>query len=336
MDWPLPIRILLWPFALVFGLVVRYKTFFYRSGVFRQKRLNGAVVSVGNITMGGTGKTPMVLWLAEKFLGDGKSVAILSRGYRGEGGSGDEVELMRKRLGKRVRFGIGADRFEQGRALERESPVDIFLLDDGFQHLKLARDLDIVMLDGSKKLEDEWLLPAGTLREPIGACSRADLLVVTRKLERPPVGPNYSHEHQIFYSQTRLLGFRKWQRGVNEGTGDPYLSEIGPGPFFSFCGIGNPKGFADDLKRWHVPIVGSREFRDHHKYSVSDLASLETTALARGAVGLVTTEKDEQNLRGTLNKMPLYITVIDFVMSPESELAAAIDRILGERRRGAS
>ena len=149
MDWPLPIRILLWPLSLLYGLVVRYKTTFYRSGVFGQKRLNGAVVSVGNITVGGTGKTPMVLWLAEKFLSDGKSVAILSRGYRGEGASSDEVELMRKRLGNRVRFGIGANRFAQGSRLERQSPVDVFLLDDGFQHLKLARDLDIVMLDGS-------------------------------------------------------------------------------------------------------------------------------------------------------------------------------------------
>ena len=333
MDWPLPIRILLWPFSFVYGVVVRYKTVFYRSGVFRRKRLNGMVVSVGNITVGGTGKTPMVLWLAEKFLGDGKSVAILSRGYRGGSGSGDEVELMRRRLGKRVRFGVGANRFEQGRALERESPVDIFLLDDGFQHLKLARDLDIVMLDGSKKLKHEWLLPAGSLREPVSACSRADLFVVTRKFERPPIEADDSREHQIFYSQTRLLGFRKWQKGVNERAEAWHLAEIGSGPFFSFCGIGNAKGFADDLKRWHVPIVGSREFRDHHKYSVADLASLENAALARGAVGLVTTEKDEQNLRGALNQLPLYIAVIDFVMSSESELVAAIDRILRERRR---
>jgi len=206
-------------------------------------------------------------------------------------------------------------------------------MDDGFQHLKLARDLDIVMLDGSKKLKHEWLLPAGSLREPVSACSRADLFVVTRKFERPPIEADDSREHQIFYSQTRLLGFRKWQKGVNERAEAWHLAEIGSGPFFSFCGIGNAKGFADDLKRWHVPIVGSREFRDHHKYSVADLASLENAALARGAVGLVTTEKDEQNLRGALNQLPLYIAVIDFVMSSESELVAAIDRILRERRR---
>jgi len=335
MDWPPLIRILLWPLSLVYGLVVRYKTILYRSGVLRLKQLNATVVSVGNITVGGTGKTPMVLWLAEKFLGDGKTVAILSRGYRGEGGSSDEVELMRRRLGGRVRFGIGANRFEQGRALERESSVDVFLLDDGFQYLGLARDLDIVMLDGSKKLKDEWLLPAGKLREPIGACSRADLLIVTRKFERPPIEANDSHEHQIFYSQTRLLGFRKWNEDRSDRADVAYLSEIGPGPFFSFCAIGNPKGFADDLKRWHVPVVGSREFRDHHKYSAADVTSLESAAVASGAVGLITTEKDEQNLRAVA-KLPVYVAVIDFVMSSESEFLAAIDRVLRERRRAVS
>ena len=331
MDWPLPIRILLWPLSVLYGLVVRYKTSFYRSGVFKQKRLNATVVSVGNLTVGGTGKTPMVLWLAEKFLEQGKSVAILSRGYRGEGSGSDEIELMRRRLGNRVRFGVGANRYEKGSALERESPVGVFLLDDGFQHLELARDLDIVMLDGSRKLKDEWLLPAGRLREPIAACSRADLLIVTRKFERPLIEAEDSHENQIFYAQTRLLGFRKW----NDAEAS-YLSEIGAGPFFSFCGIGNPKGFADDLKRWQVPVVGDRDFRDHHKYSSSEIVELEKAAVAAGATGLVTTEKDEQNLPNTGLKLPIYVAVIDFVMSSESEFIASMDRILKERRTAVS
>src|ERR1700740_1550158 len=128
MDWPLPIRILLLPLSWVYGLVVRCKTILYDSRILLPKRLKGAVVSVGNLTAGGTGKTPMVLWLAEKFLAKGKSVAILSRGYRGAGGSSDEVELLRHRLGNRVRFGIGANRFAKGSELERKSPVDVFLL----------------------------------------------------------------------------------------------------------------------------------------------------------------------------------------------------------------
>jgi tetraacyldisaccharide 4'-kinase len=332
MGMPLPIRVLLCPLSWVYGLVVQCKALLYEKGIFPQQRLKGKVISVGNLTAGGTGKTPMVLWLAEKFLGQGKSVAILSRGYRGESGSSDEIELLRKRLGNRVRFGIGANRFEQGTLLERQAPVDVFLLDDGFQHLQLARDVDIVMLDGSKKLNSEWLLPAGMLREPVRACSRADLLVVTRRFENPPIKACESHEHPVFYAQTRLLGFRRWNQAVESA----YLTEIGPGPFFCFCGIGNPQGFADDLKRWQVPVAGHREFRDHHKYSSADLDAIERAAAAVSATGLITTEKDEQNLRGARSKLPVYIATIDLVPSSESEFAAAIDRVLASRGSRAS
>jgi tetraacyldisaccharide 4'-kinase len=327
MDWPLPIRILLWPLSLLYGLLVRSKTALYRVGFFRHQRLQGAVISVGNITVGGTGKTPMVLWLAERFLSQGKSVAILSRGYRGAGGSSDEVELMRKRLGNRARFGIGPSRYEQGRALERAAPVDLFLLDDGFQHLQLARDLDIVMVDGSRRRSDDWLLPAGRLREPASACSRADLLVVTRRAEQPPVEARHT-----FSAQARLLGFRK--RHTNGEVCS--ASEIGPGPFFSFCGIGNPQAFAEDLKRWHVPVAAARVFRDHHKYSAKDLEGVEIEAVRAGAVGLISTEKDEQNLPEWKSKLPIYIATIDLEIASEGEFVAAIDRILAGRRSSLS
>ena len=117
MDWPLPIRLVLLPFSWIYGMVVRGKALLYDTKILSQRRLKGAVVSVGNLTVGGTGKTPMVLWLAEKFLAEGKRVAILSRGYRGEQGTSDEIELLKARLGGRVRFGVGADRFSEGRMI---------------------------------------------------------------------------------------------------------------------------------------------------------------------------------------------------------------------------
>ena len=329
MDWPLPIRVLLLPFSWIYGLAVCWKTLLYTAGIISRKRLNGAVISVGNLTVGGTGKTPMVMWLAEKFLSEGKRVAILSRGYRGERGTSDEIEMLKRRLGGKVRFGVGADRFAEGTKLEEAEPVDVFLLDDGFQHLALARDVDIVMLDGSKPLANEWLLPAGSLREPIRACRRSDLLVVTRKFERPSIEANDSHEHQLFYAQTRLLGFRR--RG--ERPTPLYLSETGPGPFFAFCGIGNPQAFFDDLKRWHVPLSGQQEYRDHHHYSSRDGDALVALARNAGATALVTTEKDEQNLADAgIEQMPVYIAVTDLVFSSESELVPALERILKERR----
>jgi tetraacyldisaccharide 4'-kinase len=207
------------------------------------------------------------------------------------------------------------------------------LLDDGFQHLRLARDVDIVMLDGSRKLEEEWLLPAGALREPISACNRADLLVVSRRYERPNIEANDSHEYLIFYAQTRLLGFRRLgQKDVRA-----YLSELESGRYFVFCAIGNPRAFFDDLRRWHVEIAGTRSFRDHHKYSRVDMLELIASAKKAGATAFVTTEKDEQNLRGMIaGELPVYVAAIDFVVSSESEFDFALERLLKERRRANS
>jgi tetraacyldisaccharide 4'-kinase len=331
MKIPRPLAMVLWPLSRVYGWCVSVRKWLYAHGWLKTKRLQAAVISVGNLTTGGTGKTPMVLWLAEKLLAEGKKVAILSRGYRGSAGSSDEIEVLRRRLHGRVKFGVGPDRYATGHRLESEEQIDVFLLDDGFQHLQLARDLNILMLDGSRKLTGEWLLPAGSMREPLDACSRADVLIVSRRFERPAIEARFADKFCIFYAQTRLMGFRRF--GVE---GDPlYVSEIGPGPFVGFCGIGNPEAFFADLKRWHVPIVRTNAFADHHKYSQRDVAHLQSEAERSGATGLVTTEKDAANLPASGFRMPVWVTVIDFVFSAESELLAAIDRVL-QTRRGAA
>ena len=333
MRFPWPVRIVLYPLSLLYGVAVRVRSALYERGWLKPKRLKGTVISVGNLTVGGTGKTPMVLWLAEKFLAEGKRVAILSRGYRGSSGSSDEIELLRHRLGNGVVFGVGRNRFAEGRALEAKTPVDVFLVDDGFQHLQLVRDLNILMLDGSVKLQEERLLPAGPLREPISACRRANILVVTRKTERPEIAAQDSHTFSIFYAQTCLHGFR-----VAGGRDIPnYLGELGPGPFFAFCGIGNSDAFWNDLARWHVPVAGKKRFRDHHRYTPREIRELEKEAEQVGAVAFLTTEKDEQNLTGTqLFKRPVYVAVIDFVLSSESEFLATVDRLLAARQGAAA
>lgn len=330
MILPVPIRILLWPFSVLYGWATQFRVLLYDKGILKQEQLQAPVISVGNLTVGGTGKTPMVLWLAGKFLAEGKRVAVLSRGYRGTDGTSDEVEMMKQRLGQRVVFGVGANRHEQGKRIEGQKTIDVFLLDDGFQHLQLARDVDILMLDGSRKLREEWLLPAGVLREPVSACSRADLIVVTRKHERPDVQARDSHEHHIFYAQTRLLGMRKLGE---EGT-LIYVNEMEAGPFFAFCGIGNPQGFFNDLSRWHVELAGQKTFGDHHRYSQSEVESLEKLATNAGAKALITTEKDEQNLQDPkLSGLPVYIAVIDFVLTSEGEFCATLERVLSARRK---
>ncbi len=319
------VRSLLLPLSWVYEWWVTRRAALYASGRRKAKRLKGAVVSVGNLTVGGTGKTPMVLWLAEHFLSEGKRVAILSRGYRGSGGTSDEVELMRRRLGDRVVFGVGADRFAEGQRIEAKQPIDVSLLDDGFQYLQLARDVDVLLLDGSHKLKNEALLPAGSLREPISAGERADIVVVTRDSGQGYGAREFRCRVRPFFAQTRLLGFRRCGE-----QGEPsYLSEIAEQPLFAFCGIGNPEAFFVDLQRWHVPVAGTMTFRDHHRYSPGDIARLRQAAKKCGTRGFVTTEKDEPNLANAeALGGPVYVAVIDFVLSSESEFNAVLERLL--------
>ena len=332
MNLPPLLRILLWPLSQVYGAYVRSRRALYTSGWLKPKHLKATVISVGNLTVGGTGKTPMVLWLAEKFLMQGKRVAILSRGYKGSHGRSDEIELLKRRLGGKVVFGIGPDRFESGSQLESQHGVDVFLLDDGFQHLQLARNLDIVMLDGSRKLESEWLLPAGLLREPVTACRHADILVVTRKSEKPVIKGADAVVPPIFYAHTKLIGFQRF--GPDPDAKD--RGHLGPGPFLAFCGIGNPAAFFDDLTRWHVPVVEKKVFPDHHKYSLMELDQLQSRSKACGAAGMVTTEKDAENLPVTDIRFPIWIAVIELAFNAEMELLGAIDGKLAARQGAAA
>ena len=316
--------VLLWPLSIFYHAFVAIRLWLYQRRILAQKRLPGTVISVGNLTVGGTGKTPMVLWLAEHFVSEGKRVGILSRGYRGSGFDSDEIRLMQNRLGGRVAFGVGKDRFREGSRLA-EKGIDLFLLDDGFQHLRVARDLDIVLVDATVPLEAQSLLPAGPLREPTAALQRADIVVMTRAGAHHSVEARDSHRYPIFYAKMRLLGFRKL-------AGDPnleYLSEIPPGPFYAFCGIGNPEAFIADLKRWHVDVAGQRFFRDHYGYSAAEIRELFEAATRCGARGLVTTEKDAANCEGAPGgPLPIYVAVIAMEPNSESEFLAAIHRKL--------
>ncbi len=330
MDLSPAIRLLLWPVAFLYGSYARLRAWLYGHGWLKQKRLKGMVISIGNLTVGGTGKTPMVIWLADKLLTQGKRVAILSRGYRGTNGTSDEIEMMRERFQDRVAFGVGKNRLVQGQRLEAQQEIDVFLLDDGFQHLQLARDIDIVLLDASREMGKERLLPAGCLREPLSALSRANLVVFTR-IENAPGGREAIQRLgrlPVFAAETRLLGFRLLG-------GDRTLfpaDSIGAGPFFAFCGIGNPDAFFRDLESWHVPVTGSKQFRDHHCYVPGDIALLERAASQANARAFLTTEKDAQNLSGlAFPSKPVYVSMIDLELIPESEFLAAIERALPTR-----
>jgi tetraacyldisaccharide 4'-kinase len=324
------IQSLLWPLSLLYGSYVRLRAWCYARGWLEQDRLRGKVISVGNLTVGGTGKTPMVMWLAERFLAEGKRVAILSRGYRGANGTSDEIELMKQRFQERVEFGVGKNRFVQGQRLGGQQKIDVFLLDDGFQHLQLARDLDIVLIDASRYIGKDRLLPAGRLREPLSALGRASLLVFTRMENAPGAREAIQRlrKFPVFAAETRLRGFRLFGGDSAVFPAD----SIGPGPFFAFCGIGNPDAFFRDLESWHVPVAGSRKFRDHHRYMQEDIVLLERAAAQANAKAFLTTEKDAQNLTGlAFPSLRVYLAVIDLEVLPEAEFLAAIGRTMQER-----
>jgi tetraacyldisaccharide 4'-kinase len=332
------LSVALWPVAAVYGGVVRLRAALYRHGVLPRRRLGGVVISVGNLTVGGTGKTPMVLWLAERLAAEGQRPAILTRGYQGEGERdekgepwSDEVALLRQRLEGRALFGVGKDRYASGRALEREG-TRWFILDDGFQHLALERDADIVLLDASSPFGGGRILPAGRLREPRTALARADIVVITRSGHAPALETmvRWFTRAPIFYASTELEAVLR----------APALEAVLPDgerarmKFFAFCAIGNPAAFFDDLGKWEFTVAGERRFRDHHRYSPAEMDELEHAAAAAGADAMICTEKDVFNLRAApATEMPIYACRIRMAVSDAEGFWRAILEAT-ERRAG--
>lgn len=295
----------LWPFTLPYGAWVRFRAWAYRKRMFRQQQLQAAVISVGNLTTGGTGKTPMVCWIAQRLLAEGKNAGVLTRGYRGRSNTdsrkteksacvtSDEVELLKARLGNRVLVGVGARRFRTGEELVRQG-VRWFVLDDGFQHLPLARDVDIVLVDATNPFGGGKLLPVGRLREPKSSLARADVIVITRSTHAPALEAAIRRDSAapIFYAHTALDSFH----AIGEGFPAIDASKVRGSKFFAFCGVGNPSSFITDLRDWGIHLVGSRFFRDHHRYTPEDFREIEKAAHAAGADALICTEKDAFNL----------------------------------------
>ncbi len=313
-----PLQTLLWPLSVVYEGVVVARAWCYRKGVLRRRRLGGVVISVGNLTVGGTGKTPMVLWLAQRLVGEGKRVGLLTRGYRGflnfrsrkapraqisdhhpEMVEGDEVCLLLRRmfgapeLPERFLVGVGANRYARGRELERQG-IEWFVLDDGFQHLELARDVDVVLIDATNPFGGGHVLPAGGLREPRSALKRADIVIITRSDHSPAVETIVRRHTNapIFYAHVE---FDRILRGMGKAV-EPPEPEWREKKFFTFCAIGNPAAFFEDVRKWGLESVGSAAFRDHHVYAQGDARELERRAQVAGAEALLCTEKDLLNL----------------------------------------
>lgn len=323
---------LLWPLTIPYGAGAYLRACAYRTGLKHAKRLDGVVISVGNVTTGGTGKTPMVLWIAQRLAAEGRRVGILTRGYQGEispdGATSDEVKLLKARLGDSVKFGVGADRWSQGRRLAANG-VDWFVLDDGFQHLQLARDVDIVLIDATNPFGGGHLLPSGRLREPKSALGRAQVIVITRSDHAPGLEAAIRQHSQapIFYARP---AFERLESLKGERLDDTGLRQQ---KLFAFCGIGNPKAFLDDLRAWGFQIAGQMPFPDHHRFTRADLEKIKALARASSATALICTEKDSFNLPSAPPSMDLFVCRISMKIAREDEFWSTVMQIAAQRSR---
>lgn len=283
---------LLAPLTPLYALGLALKNRRYNRDPLLARRLDWPVVSVGNLSAGGAGKTPVVMRLAEMLLEEQISVDVLSRGY---GRSSTSVERVDP-AGEAVRFGdeplliaanagvpvyVGASRYAAGQLAERQSAEEgikqgLHLLDDGFQHRQLARSLDVVVLHASDFTGS--LLPAGRLREPLAALGRADVLVLRE-------------EDEALAGKLDALGFEQPRWWIHRELRGPAPCREGA-PVVAFCGIARPQEFFASLRKIGVHLAAQLTFSDHHRWSEADLERLIQLLKQKGAQGFLTTEKD--------------------------------------------
>ena len=314
-------RMLLRMLSLSYGGAVLLRNILYDRRFIRQKRLPCPVISVGNITVGGTGKTPTVIRIADLLKQHGYRPAVLSRGYGGKSGgpvnvvsdgktvlmgwkeAGDEPVLMANSL-PGIPVLTGAVRFLTGRAAVERLGADILILDDAFQHRQLFRDLDLVLLDSTRPFGNGFLLPRGPLREGLHALLRADMLLrtgVAEKGEPLPVKTKFNvHKTEFNVYNIELPSFRGVHKptGIVSGrTGHSDSPEALRGQkIMAFSGIGSPEAFRQGLAALGADVVSYRDFPDHHPYSDADIVALRRLAAGSGASLLVTTERTGSGL----------------------------------------
>ena len=288
---------LLIPFSFIYLLLVSIRNIFYRLGIFREHSLGVALISVGNITWGGTGKTPAVLFIAEALLAKGRKVAILTRGY-----GGDEQGLF-SRLAPNVPVLTGKDRVKRSEEAIVKHSADTLLLDDGFQYRRLKRELDIVLIDATDPFGNGFLIPAGSMREGLSGLKRADIFLITRvdlaqdhkTLETLEKRLKTINPHAIIVMSIHQPGnFYKLSNDQLVDAGMLRDKDIA-----LVSAIGNPRSFQETIRNLGLRVKRHFIFRDHHWYTEKDLKKIEAYCKKNNIDTIVTTEKDAVRLRGT-------------------------------------
>jgi tetraacyldisaccharide 4'-kinase len=336
--------IILPPLSAVYSVITRARLTAYRREWLSKATLPVPVISVGNLTTGGTGKTPLVDYVCRVLarqssspeLARGKKICVLTRGYgranvktqvvvsdgvellAGEHEAGDEPFLLAKSL-----LGIAAvisnrDRFAAGRWAIENLGAEIFVLDDGFQHLQLGRDLDIVAVDATNPWGNENLLPLGRLREPASGLWRAGCIVMTRTDHISDVN-TITEQIQRVAADKPLFTSRMVTSGIRSFSGKN-VEQCLP-PIAAFCGVGNPQSFFEQLRGENLTPLLTRTFPDHYKYTQSDIDQLSREAQDRGAQSLVTTAKDAVKLARFKFSIPCFVLEIRIVIDDGARFA---------------
>lgn len=313
-------------------------------GVLRRKALPRPVVSIGNLTLGGGGKTPLVLWLARAALEHGKKPAILTRGYGREGKhtlivepgtdwreAGDEPTLISRALPE-VPIAVFRDRSRGGWEVLHRGDVDLFILDDGFSHHALKKDLEIVVVDDRRRFGNGRVFPGGILREPLKRLKEADVVVMTKAKSVDP-----SFREQVRKTSGAPVFWADFRPGPLVRVDGGEKPESHPErPFLGFCGIADPEGFRLSLKRAGIEVLELLAFPDHHPYTFSDVALIRNHAARLGAKALVTTEKDGVRWPGGNEGLPCFALTIEIVfLEGEDELKNTFFRFFQNKEREA-
>jgi tetraacyldisaccharide 4'-kinase len=287
----------------------------YEKGLWSRLHLPRPVVSVGNLTVGGTGKTPMVIELTRRLIAAGHHPAVLLRGYRASTLGSDEARELACELGATVPVGVGSDRVQAAaRVLSGRPDVDVFVLDDGFQHRRVLRELDLVLIDATEPFGYGHVLPRGLLREPAANLRRADAVIVTRADQATdPAGLDARIERlcgcrPVAHAAYRWEGFRDAEGGVHD---DGVLADR---VVVGVCGVGNPGAFERMLRQSARAVPACVAMPDHRDYNLVELKGLLGRARQLGAQAVVTTEKDwvkwETLTRGEALGLPVYRPVL--------------------------
>lgn len=328
-------KALLWMLSVVYGLFMRGRNLAYDRGWKPSSDVGVPVISVGNITMGGAGKTPLVVYIAREIVRAGGKPVVLLRGYMQQDRSAtdsDEAEVIRRKV-PGIDVITGADRVGRARDYLKQAQCDVFILDDAFQHRKIKRRLDIVVIDALNPFGNGQVIPRGILREPLGGLGRADLTVVTRTDLNAGALPEIENtlktrgrQSSSIHSVHRAEGFVNLKSGerrdVNGFAGNPAVA---------FCGLGNPDGFRRTLEALRVDLRHFVAFEDHHRYTAGDFQMLTSQAAESDTKVLLTTLKDAVKLTA-IKGLPLdriyYLDIGIEITHGKDELTDRIHSVL--------